>query len=103
MPTSTSNTGEQWDMPNAWAPLQHLIVRALEAHSSSHPEAGELAYSLAEKWIRSNWQGYNDVHAMFEKVTNLLITKTYFVSLFICSNIRNLDKNDRNACAHEYI
>ncbi|XP_073922726.1 trehalase-like [Castor canadensis] len=27
IPTSLSNTGQQWDFPNAWAPLQDLIVR----------------------------------------------------------------------------
>ena len=55
-------------MPNAWAPLQHLFVTALKSHSKLLPEAGDMALQLAEKWVRSNWQGYVDVEAMFEKV-----------------------------------
>ncbi|XP_058433135.1 trehalase-like isoform X4 [Marmota monax] len=28
IPTSLRNTGQQWDFPNAWAPLQDLVIRA---------------------------------------------------------------------------
>lgn len=27
IPTSLRNTGQQWDFPNAWAPLQDLVIR----------------------------------------------------------------------------
>lgn len=27
--TSDRGTGHQWDAPNAWPPLQHLVVEAL--------------------------------------------------------------------------
>uniref|UniRef100_A0A2P2HXY8 Trehalase n=1 Tax=Hirondellea gigas TaxID=1518452 RepID=A0A2P2HXY8_9CRUS len=67
VPTSTQNTGQQWDFPNAWAPLQHLVVMALRENRDLHEEADAISLQLAEKWIQSNWQGYEDVKAMFEK------------------------------------
>ncbi|XP_058433133.1 trehalase-like isoform X2 [Marmota monax] len=30
IPTSLRNTGQQWDFPNAWAPLQDLVIRETE-------------------------------------------------------------------------
>lgn len=26
LPTSLAKTGQQWDMPNAWPPLQHMVI-----------------------------------------------------------------------------
>lgn len=26
VPTSLRNSGQQWDYPNAWAPLQHMLI-----------------------------------------------------------------------------
>lgn len=26
LPTSLARTGEQWDLPNAWPPLQHMVI-----------------------------------------------------------------------------
>lgn len=26
VPTSLSQSGQQWDMPNAWPPLQHMLI-----------------------------------------------------------------------------
>lgn len=31
VPTSLQKTGQQWDFPNAWAPLQDLVIRGREA------------------------------------------------------------------------
>ncbi|XP_042218220.1 trehalase-like isoform X2 [Homarus americanus] len=69
VPTSLEKSGQQWDFPNAWAPLQHLIIMGLYEARSIHHEAESLSFSLAEKWIRTNWQSYQQStpHAMFEK------------------------------------
>ena len=37
--------GQQWDFPNCWPPLQHMVVEGLE--KSGHPEAQRLALRLA--------------------------------------------------------
>uniref|UniRef100_A0A8C1S4M2 Trehalase n=1 Tax=Cyprinus carpio TaxID=7962 RepID=A0A8C1S4M2_CYPCA len=54
LPTSLSESGQQWDMPNALPPLQHMIIEGLSGLNSAH--AKELAFSLAQRWIQTNHQ-----------------------------------------------
>ncbi|ODN06626.1 Trehalase [Orchesella cincta] len=65
IPTSMLQTGQQWDFPNGWAPLNHLVVEALEY--TGEPTAQDLAFNLAQKWIQSNHLAYVQTEAMFEK------------------------------------
>ncbi|KAK3874699.1 hypothetical protein Pcinc_020379 [Petrolisthes cinctipes] len=69
IPTSLENSGQQWDFPNAWAPLQHIAIMGLHNARTIHYAAESTAFSLAEKWVRTNWKGYQQAnpHAMFEK------------------------------------
>nr|GMD96548.1 probable trehalase [Ipomoea batatas] len=60
-----SNTGQQWDFPNGWAPLQHIIVEGLTRSGSS--EARSLAQDIARRWIRTNYVVYKKTGAMYEK------------------------------------
>ncbi|XP_045412869.1 trehalase-like [Lemur catta] len=46
IPTSLQQTGQQWDFPNAWAPLQDVVIRGLA--KSSSPRAQEVAFQLAQ-------------------------------------------------------
>ncbi|KAF3328137.1 putative trehalase [Carex littledalei] len=63
--TSLSNTGQQWDFPNGWAPLQHMIIEGLaSAHSK---EARQLAESIAINWIKTNFVAYKKTGAIHEK------------------------------------
>ncbi|KAL6642811.1 hypothetical protein ACP70R_020992 [Stipagrostis hirtigluma subsp. patula] len=63
--TSLSNTGQQWDFPNGWAPLQHLIVEGLL--NSASEEARKLAEDIATRWVRTNYAAYKATGAMHEK------------------------------------
>ncbi|XP_032212215.1 trehalase-like isoform X2 [Mustela erminea] len=65
IPTSLQKTGQQWDFPNAWAPLQDLVIRGLA--KSPSPRAQEVAFQLAQNWIRTNSEVYSQKSAMFEK------------------------------------
>ncbi|CAM4613616.1 unnamed protein product [Lepidochelys kempii] len=65
LPTSLARTGEQWDLPNAWPPLQHMVIAGLAKSSSSR--AKEIAFALAQNWIRTNFALYKKYQAMFEK------------------------------------
>ncbi|XP_054853686.1 trehalase isoform X2 [Eublepharis macularius] len=65
LPTSLAHTGEQWDLPNAWAPLQHMVIAGLAKSPSS--KAQELAFTLAQNWVRMNLAVYETYQAMFEK------------------------------------
>lgn len=92
VPTSLKESGQQWDYPNAWPPLQHMLIDGRhgppqispplpffykpEALNVAFPglsrvpseEARQLAFQLAQRWIRSNWLAYTKHAAMFEKV-----------------------------------
>ncbi|CAG09057.1 unnamed protein product [Tetraodon nigroviridis] len=65
IPTSLKESGQQWDYPNAWPPLQHMLIDGLSKVPSE--EARQLAFELAQRWIRSNWLAYTKHKAMFEK------------------------------------
>ncbi|KAK3228083.1 hypothetical protein Dsin_007945 [Dipteronia sinensis] len=63
--TSTINSGEQWDFPNGWAPLQHMIVEGLVRSGSQ--EARSMAQDIAVRWIRTNYAAYKETGEMHEK------------------------------------
>ncbi|XP_066997114.2 trehalase isoform X2 [Anabrus simplex] len=65
IPTTLEHSGEQWDYPNAWPPLQYIMIEGLDA--TGDPWARELAFKIAEKWVRSNYKAYNETEAMYEK------------------------------------
>jgi alpha,alpha-trehalase len=65
VPSSVLYSGEQWDYPNAWPPLQSILIGGLDA--SGNREAKMLAEEQAKLWIRANYIGYNTWHKMFEK------------------------------------
>ncbi|KMQ92015.1 trehalase-like isoform x2 protein, partial [Lasius niger] len=64
-PASVNYTGEQWDFPNAWPPLQSFLVQGL--YRTGVKEAMNLAETLASRWLRSNYIGYDEYGKMFEK------------------------------------
>ncbi|XP_067002746.2 trehalase [Anabrus simplex] len=65
IPTSEMYTSEQWDLPNAWPPLQVIIIQGLAR--THQPNATNLAYDLAHRWVLSNYKGFQDTGEMFEK------------------------------------
>ncbi|KAK0422621.1 hypothetical protein QR680_007677 [Steinernema hermaphroditum] len=66
IPTSlTDGTGQQWDFPNGWSPLNHMIIEGLR--KSEHPRMQEQAYQLAQKWVVSNYQAFKASGSMWEK------------------------------------
>ena len=68
IPTTLEHSGEQWDYPNAWPPLQYFVVMSL--NNTEDPWAQRLAYEISQRWVRSNWKAFNETHSMFEKVKN---------------------------------
>ena len=70
IPTSLEHSGEQWDYPNAWPPLQYIVIMALEA--TEDVWAHDLAVEVATRWVRSNFKTFNESHIMYEKVCILL-------------------------------
>lgn len=60
--TTLKNTGQQWDAPNGWAPLQWIAIKGLENYEQS-----ELAKTIAERWIRLNIKVFNETGKLMEK------------------------------------
>ncbi|KAI4456200.1 trehalase [Holotrichia oblita] len=73
IPTSLEYSGQQWDFPNAWPPLQAIVVQGLE--NSGHPEAKALARELSRRWVTANLQGFKETGEMFEKYNSVEVGK----------------------------
>jgi alpha,alpha-trehalase len=60
--TSRRLSGEQWDQPNGWAPLQWMAIHGLAAY-------GERALSrgIARRWVRTVSSHYRREHKVVEK------------------------------------
>ncbi|KAJ8613352.1 hypothetical protein CTAYLR_002251 [Chrysophaeum taylorii] len=63
--TSLLETGQQWDAPNAWPPLQFLILRGLGRLRV--PEAAALARNISTAWLDSNYAAWRATGNMYEK------------------------------------
>lgn len=64
-PTSLETTGQQWDLPNGWPPLQHMAIWGMSQSQNQQLKAE--AFSLANKSIVSNWIAWNRSRNMYEK------------------------------------
>ena len=60
--TSVFNTGEQWDAPNGWPPLQWMTIGGLEKVGQT-----ELAKDIAQRWIKLNVRVYKETGKLMEK------------------------------------
>ncbi|KAJ8972939.1 hypothetical protein NQ317_013210 [Molorchus minor] len=65
IPTSLIRSGEQWDYPNAWPPLQEIVILGLK--KTGEGDAKQVAETFAKRWIDANIRGYNQNNEMFEK------------------------------------
>jgi len=60
--TTLKNTGEQWDAPNGWAPLQWMTIIGLENYGHE-----ELANIIAQRWVKLNEKVYANTGKFVEK------------------------------------
>ena len=60
--TTAIRTGEQWDLPNGWAPLQWIAIKGLNDYGQK-----ELAATIAERWIHRNVAVYRETGKLVEK------------------------------------
>ncbi|CAH1391065.1 unnamed protein product [Nezara viridula] len=73
-PSSLKYTGEQWDFPNAWPPLQAFFIQGLDRIGSV--PASEAAFFFANRFVQSSYKGFKDTGFMFEKYDSLEAGKT---------------------------
>ncbi len=55
-------TGQQWDSPNGWAPLQWIAIEGLRNYGYN-----ELANEIKRRWIKTNLDNLNEKHKLVEK------------------------------------
>lgn len=60
--TTLTASGQQWDAPNAWAPLQYMAVDGLEHYGQS-----TLARDVATRWIELNTAVFQQTGKLMEK------------------------------------
>jgi len=69
--TTLKASGQQWDSPNGWAPLQYMAVKGLEKYNMF-----QLAAEIAKRWIHLNIKVFKATGKLMEKYnvvdTNLL-------------------------------
>ena len=60
--TTLKNSGQQWDAPNGWAPLQWMTVKGLENYGQK-----SMAKDIATRWVALNEKVYKNTGKMMEK------------------------------------
>ncbi|WP_288072781.1 alpha,alpha-trehalase TreA [Hydrotalea sp.] len=60
--TTTLHSGQQWDAPNGWAPLQWITYKGLKNYQENH-----LAHQLKENWLLLNETVYRNTGKLMEK------------------------------------
>jgi alpha,alpha-trehalase len=60
--TTLTTSGQQWDAPNGWAPLQWIAVKGLENYQQT-----AIAKDLAQRWVALNIKVYKETGKLMEK------------------------------------
>jgi alpha,alpha-trehalase len=60
--TTTNLTGQQWDAPNGWAPLEWIAIQGLRNYGFE-----ELAEEIKSRWVDLNLRVYQNTGKMVEK------------------------------------
>ena len=67
--TTANATGQQWDAPNGWAPLQWISIQGLRKYDEN-----ELAQTIRQRWTHLNVKVYKNTGKMVEKYNVLDMT-----------------------------
>ena len=62
LPTTLIKSGQQWDFPNGWAPLQWIAVKGLDNYGHQ-----KLAKEIAKRWSHLNEKVFKNTGKMMEK------------------------------------
>ncbi len=60
--TTLKNTGEQWDAPNGWSPLEWISITGLNNYGFE-----KLANTIARRWIKLNTEVFMQTGKLMEK------------------------------------
>ena len=59
---TTIHSGQQWDAPNGWAPLQWISIQGLRNYGFT-----DLANTIRQRWVRLNTEVYQRTGKLMEK------------------------------------
>lgn len=62
LPATLNHSGQQWDAPNGWAPLQWMAIKGLDNYGHT-----DLAKTIAERWVSLNEKVYANTGKFVEK------------------------------------
>lgn len=68
--TTLHITGQQWDAPNGWAPLQYLAIEDLTRYDQQ-----PLANTIAHRWVRLNRRVFAQTGKLLEKYDVLNVNR----------------------------
>jgi len=68
--TTLTATGEQWDAPNGWAPLQWITIAGLRQYDEN-----ALAETIARRWMALNLHVYQATGRLMEKYDVIDLTR----------------------------
>ncbi len=60
--TTLKTSGQQWDAPNGWAPLEYMAIKGLDNYGMK-----ELAKDIAVRWAELNIRVYKNTGKLMEK------------------------------------
>jgi alpha,alpha-trehalase len=60
--TTLVHSGEQWDAPNGWAPLEWMAISGLENYNQQ-----DLAKTIAQRWVQLNVAVFKRTGKLMEK------------------------------------
>ncbi len=60
--TTLVESGQQWDYPNGWAPLQWMTIKGLE-----HYDHTDLANTISSNWVNVNRKIFDNTQKIMEK------------------------------------
>ncbi|MHA6249733.1 alpha,alpha-trehalase TreF [Pontibacter sp. CAU 1760] len=60
--TTLNHTGQQWDAPNGWAPLQWMTIQAMRNYKQDR-----LADTIARNWTKRNMEVFRETGKLMEK------------------------------------
>jgi alpha,alpha-trehalase len=60
--TTLNNSGQQWDAPNGWAPLEYIAIKGLDNYGMK-----DVAKEIASRWAQLNIKVYKATGKLMEK------------------------------------
>ncbi|MGE5520276.1 MAG: alpha,alpha-trehalase TreA [Candidatus Dadabacteria bacterium] len=69
--TTLKNTGQQWDAPNGWAPLQWVTIIGLENYGQK-----QLGRMIAQRWVSLNKRVFESTGKLVEKYDVIDMSKS---------------------------